>query len=302
MIKSVTVVNHLEERLKMEMGNNYLETGFLISSIDGLGPGDAEISTTELAATDGSVYNSARLSSRNIVLNLIFFETESIEDARQRTYRYFPLKRRIKLIIETDNRELQIDGYVESNEPDIFSEREGTSISIICPNPYFYSTQGSVTIFGGIEPMFEFPFSNESLTEKLLIMSEIRHKYENVLFYTGDVKSGVTIKVQFRGAAKGITLYNVKAREIMRIDTDKLKSIIGSDPQNGDEMIISTITGSKSLTYYRYGKAYNVLNCLDRDSDWITLDIGENILAFTADYGEINLTFEIYSNSLFGGI
>lgn len=301
MIKSVTVINHLNEKLEMELGNP-AETGFLISSIEGIGPGEADISTTELAATDGAVYNSARLLSRNIILNFIFLEHPTIEDTRQLSYKFFPLKKNLTLIFETDNRSLQIDGYVESNSPEIFSDQEGTSISIICPNPYFYSLGSELTVFSGIEPMFEFPFFNESLTEPLLIMSELRMKYENVIFYEGDAETGMVIKIHFVGPASGITIYNVKSRESMKIDTTKLEAIVGSPIQAADDLVISTITGKKSLIFMREGKIYNVLNCLDRDSDWLKLAIGENVIAFTADEGNYNLQFEVYNDILFEGV
>lgn len=301
MIKSVTVTNHLGESLKMDL-ENYEETGFLISSIDGLGPGSADISTTELAATDGAVYNSARLISRNIVINLIFIGQDSIETLRQKTYKFFPLKKDLTLMVETDNRSLQIDGYVESNEPDIFSDQEGTSISIICPNPYFYSVVTNSTVFSGIEPMFEFPFSNESLTENLIEFAEIRTKYENVIYYDGDAETGVVIKIHFSGEVDNIAIYNVNSRETMKIDTTKLAAIVGSAIQSSDDLIISTITGKKSITFVRSGKEYNVLNCLDRDSKWIKLDIGQNVIAFTAEAGEHNMQFEVYNDVLFGGI
>lgn len=301
MIKAVTVTNHLGESLRMDLVN-YQESGMIISSITGIGPGEAEISTTELAATDGAVYNSARLVSRNIVFEIIFFDLVSIENARQRTYKFFPLKKDVTLEFETDNRSLLINGYVESNDPDIFSEQEGTSISIICPNPYFYSAEVDTTVFSGIEPMFYFPFSNESLTEKKLIMSEIRTKYENVIFYEGDSETGMIIFIHFVGEATNITIYNVKSRNLMRIDTDKLANIVGSPIEFGDDLIISTISGQKSITFVRNGKTYNVLNCLDRNSDWLTLAVGENVLAFTAETGDHNLQFQISNNILFGGV
>lgn len=301
MIKSVTVTNNLGESLKMSL-TDYMESGLLISSIDGIGPGQADISTTELAAADGAVYNSARLLSRNIVMNFIFFPKPTIEDTRQLTYKYFPIKSEVVLTFETDNRSIQIDGRVESNDPDIFSDQEGTSISIICPNPYFYSSYPEITIFSGIEPMFYFPFSNESLTEKKLIMSEIRTKYENVVFYEGDSETGVTIKIHFIGEVEGITIYNVKSRERMKINTEKLAAIVGSPIELGDDLVISTVKGQKYLAFYRNGKEYNVLNALDRNSDWLELKVGENVIAFTAESGDHNMQFQVYNDVLFGGV
>lgn len=301
MIKSLTVTNHLGESLTMGIEDPNT-TGLLISNIDGIGPGQADISTTELAATDGAVYNSSRLVSRNITIDLIFQGDPTIEDSRYLTYKYFPLKKEVVLTIVTDKRALQIDGYIESNDPNIFDKQEGTSISIVCPNPYFYSLGTQTTVFSGIEPMFEFPFCNDSLTEKKLIFGEIQTKYENVVFYEGDAETGVLIEIHFIGPASGISIFNVENRETMKIDTNKIASIVGSEIVAGDSLVISTVTGKKSLTFWREGQSYNVLNCLDRKSDWLKLYLGLNVIAFTAVTGSSNLQFTISNDSLFEGV
>lgn len=301
MIHKVTVINHMGDYYELGL-KDYEKTGFLITSITGLGPGSADINTTELAAADGSIYNSSRLTSRNIVIMMKYLFNPTIEDVRQLSYKIFPLKKNISLIIETDNREIMIDGYVESNEPNIFSSSEDTQISIICPNPFFYSTSFNKTVFSGIEPLFEFPFSNESLTEKLIEFSEIRTKYENVVTYYGDAETGIIISIHFLGRAKNIVVYNVTTRQTMGIDTSKIEAIIGSEIKAADDIIINTSMGKKSATFIRDGKSYNILNAIDRDADWIKLDIGDNVLAFTAEENEVNLQFTITNDILYEGV
>lgn len=121
MIKSVTVVNYLGESFKMELMRPE-ESGFIIQSITGIGPVKANINNTELSTGDGAVYNSSRLTVRNIIFKLCFLPNPTIEHTRQKSYKYFPVKKPIKLIFETDNRVSECSGYVESNEPDIFSK------------------------------------------------------------------------------------------------------------------------------------------------------------------------------------
>ena len=124
MIKSVTVTNYLGDSIKLELTRPE-KSGFIIKSIDGLGPSPANVNTTEVSTNDGSLFNSARSSQRNIVLKLQFTETftESIEDIRQKTYKYFPLKKNLTLLIETDNRIVSTVGYPETNEPTIFDAK-----------------------------------------------------------------------------------------------------------------------------------------------------------------------------------
>ena len=165
MIKSITVTNYLGDSIKLVLARPE-ESGFVVTSVTGLGSGKANINTTEIATNDGDLFNSARLQKRNIVISLKYLWKDSIEDVRQLSYKYFPIKKKLTLLIETDNRSAEIDGYTESNEPDIFSKDEGSDVSIVCPNPFFYSAGEdgiNTTIFYGVEPLFEFPFSNESL-------------------------------------------------------------------------------------------------------------------------------------------
>ena len=145
MIKALTVTNPYGEPVRIVLANEDARHGLLIKSIDGLGPAKANINVVQMATLDGSYYNSARLDQRNIVIGLIF--NGDIENARLNTYEDFPIKGEVKLEIETDRRTVYTKGYVESNEPDIFSKQEEAQISIICPDPYFYDVE-SVQISG----------------------------------------------------------------------------------------------------------------------------------------------------------
>ena len=307
MIYSIVVTNYLGDRIKLELGKPDV-SGFLIKSITGLGPAKANVNTTEVSTNDGSLFNSARLSQRDIVLDMVFINTvygESIEELRQKSYKYFPLKKSVELTIETDNRYVKTTGYVESNEPNIFSSQEGTQISIICPDPYFYSAGedgNNVTNFYSIDPMFEFPFSNESLDEPLLVFGEIQIKTEGVITYHGDSEIGVMIYIHAIGPATNINIYNTETREVMRINTEKISSLTGKGIVASDDIVINTAKGEKSITLIREGVSYNILNCLDKNTDWFTLVKGDNIFAFTADSGVTNLQFRVENKVIYEGV
>lgn len=307
MIYSFAVTNYLGDRIKLELGRPDI-SGFLIKSVTGLGPVKANVNTTEVVTNDGSMFNSARLSQRNIVFQLAFVDTiygETIEDVRQKSYKYFPAKKNVEIVIETDNRYVKIKGYVESNEPDIFSSQEGTQISIICPDPYFYSAGedgNNVTDFYTIDPVFEFPFSNESLTEPLLVFGEIQIKTEGVITYHGDSEIGVVIYIHAIEKATNINIYNTETREVMSINTDRLEQLTGKGLVASDDIVINTAKGEKSITLVREGVSYNILNCLDKNTDWFSLSKGDNIFAFTAETGVTNLQFRIENQVIYEGV
>lgn len=304
MIKSITVENYLGDAVVLELMNPE-KSGFIVEEVTGLGSGKADINTTEISTNDGSLFNSSRVPSRNIVLSLKFLWNKTVEETRHLSYKYFPIKKKVKLIIETDDRLAEIEGYVESNDPTIFSEEEGSDISIICPNPFFYSSGPNgtnTTILSNVEPNFEFPFSNESLTAKLLEMSIMNSETEKVVTYDGDSEVGVTITIHATGPAKNITIYKIDTAETMRIDTDKMEALTGSGIIARDDIIISTIKGSKSVTLLRSGKTYNILNCLDKNADWFQLSKGDNQFAFRAESGDSNLQFKIENKIVYEGV
>lgn len=304
MIKSVTVTNHLDESIKLDLFNPE-ESGFVIKNIDGLGPVKANINFKELATNDGSIDNSARLSSRNIVMSLQFIESPTIEETRLKSYKYFPIKRNIKILIETDNRICETIGRVETNVPTIFSNAEGCQISILCPNPYFYSAGengANQTIFYGTNPLFEFPFSNESLTEDLIEFGSIENRTEGTIYYDGDAEIGITIQIHAVGEAAGLVIYNTRTRELMRINDDKLKSLIGSGIQAGDEITITTSRGEKGIYMLRSGVTTNILNSLEKPIKWFQLSKGDNTFAYTASAGLTNLQFRIENKVIYEGV
>lgn len=303
MIKSVTVTNYTGESKTMELAKPE-DSGFIITNIDGLGPPAANVNVTELSTTDGAFYNSARLTSRNIVLSLRFMG-EDIEAIRQLTYKYFPIKQRVTLLFELDNRYAECYGWVEKNEPKIFAEFEETQISIICPDPYFYSAgeDGThVTLFSGIIAMFEFPFSNESLTEDLIEMSWTLNRTEQIITYEGDAEVGMIMKLHFNDVVKNIGIYNLGTGESLKINTDKITELTGTGIGDGDEIIISTERGNKYATLLRGGKYTNILNCIDRYSDWLQLRKGENKFSYSAEQGGTEIDFMIENRIIYEGV
>jgi hypothetical protein len=304
MIKSVTVTNYIGESIKLEL--RFPEkSGFLIQEISGLGPSKANINSTELSTTDGSVYNSSRLNSRNIVLTLKLMAKPTVEDIRQLSYKYFPIKKRLKLTIETDNRICETYGYVESNEPNIFSNLESTQISIVCPDPYFYSAGedgNTVTILSGIESIFEFPFSNESYDENVINISEVITSRSQSIEYNGDSEIGISIYIHAIGTVNNLIIYNLTTRENMRIDNSRLVSLTGSGIIEGDDIFIRTVKGQKSITLLRNGIFTNIINCLGVNANWFQLSKGSNVFMFDAEEGRTNLYFRIENQTVYEGV
>lgn len=306
MIKSITVTNYLNQSLTFELRHPE-KSGFLVYDISGLGPAKADINYTDLSSTDGAVFNSSRVVSRNIVMSFLFVSDEDIESVRQMSYKYFPIKKRVVLTIETDNRTAQIAGYVESNTPIMFSRRQTTQISIICPDPNFYSITSDATVFSGTFPNFEFPFENPSLTLDEIEFGTMVNLLEAPVFYSGESDVGMKMTISAKGPVENIFVYNYITGEALQIDTVRLAALMGTpldEPGviDGDTIIISTVRGDKYVKLIRNDVEYNVLNALAKDSDWIRLVSGDNLISYSAEEGIEYLQFRVDNQVIYEGI
>lgn len=304
MINSVTVRNFRDEEITITLSEAEPAHGLIIKEIKGLGPSNANINTTDFATVDGSMFNSARMTERSIDITLLLTFAPDIETSRQRTYKYFPIKKPVTLIFDTTNRFAKITGYVEKNEPDVFSKEESLTITILCDNPYFYNAKGTqVTEFGAVDPLFEFPFENNSLDENLIEFSAYAERKERLIDYEGDAEVGIRMRIHATDDIGDITIYNFVTKEKMIIYEDKLKSLTGSGLHDGDELFISTEIRNTYASLLRDGSYTNVLNAIDRASDWFQLQKGKNVFAFTTSNDtDDKLIFSIENDVIYEGI
>ena len=305
MINSVTVTNPKGESVLIEL--MYPErSGFAVKEIDGLGPPDADVNITELSTMDGGYFNTARVGSRNLVFNFRFVHDYSIEEARMLSYKYFPIKKRIKIVIQTETRHVETYGYVEKNQPDIFTNETSAQISVLCPDAYFYSTGDEgliVSNFYSVAPQFEFPFYNKHLVDPTINMGEIRYSSIQNVYYEGDVDAGVIIRVHATGTATGLSLYRTDSMEKIVIDHAKFRAITGgTDIIAGDDIIISTVRGDKYAYLLRNGALTSIINALGVDTNWFQLSPGDNQIAFDATTGKLNLQITVEHRILYEGV
>jgi Phage tail protein len=114
-----------------------------VRNIDGLDPVKASINTSPFGSVDGSSYVGSSVISRNIVLTLHpnpDWHTWTYESLRKLLYSYFMPKRSVRLVFYSDDMDpVEISGYVESVEVNMFTKDPDLVVSVICPDPYFSS-------------------------------------------------------------------------------------------------------------------------------------------------------------------
>lgn len=306
MINSFIVTNHLGESLELILADPD-SSGLAVLSATGLGQVQADVNLTELAGSDFRTVNSAKLTKRNIVFKVKYWG-DDIEQSRHIADKYFPTKKFITLQINTDTRQLVTSGMVEKNEPDIFSKNTTGQISILCPDPFLYSTTPAVVPFGGIEPKFEFPFPNEgnivdSNGWDTFEFGNIRISKEKSIYYTGEAETGVTIQVDAIGPVRDLTFYDINDYQRIKLNDDIIASITGGTSiMAGDKIIISTSKTQKFATLVRSGVTYNIINALGMPVQWFELERGDNIFSYSASEGEYDMIINVKHRIAYKGI
>jgi hypothetical protein len=260
MLKRVVITNCYGESMEYKIdgvqANN--PSGLIITEIEGLGPVKANINMTDLATTDGGLFNSARLSTRNIVIKGLFTHVTSIEEARLLSYKYFPIKKKLTFRIETDNRTAETTGYVESNEPEIFEEECSCQISVLCESAYFDGGKIGYT-FGNTIPLLKFAFGNESLNEPLIKISENATPQEvNKIDYEGDTDAGVEFKVDLP-SDDFTDVFNVTSMSISKENNEKMDLNFGKMSNLVPNTSPVNLDSGKCFFVYSQRKTYKFL-------------------------------------------
>lgn len=304
MIESITAINALGERLLLDFSDPW-SSGMLVTLVDGLGPVEGQVNQSKASTGVGVRTNSTTAGGRNVVLKLKLLDKPTAEDVRLETYRFFPVLEEVTLLIKSGRRYATVTGTVETNKPDIFASEPTTTISILSDDTYLFDAtpQGIVsTLFYSVEDAFEFPFSNESLTSKLIEFGRIKSEYTKEVAYLGDVPTGVVITITALGDAGDLVIYNPVSNAAIRISSTKIQAKTGFGIIAGDVITIDTRDRKKGVWLLRKGTTTRILNSMERGSDWLQMIRGTNKFAYSAAYGAANLQISIQSQVLYQGV
>lgn len=260
-----------------------------VIGVEGLTPPPTAVNTSTGGLIDGAFYNSSRVEMRNIVITLVL--NGDIEQNRQQLYKIFNIKKPCKIYFQNERRNVQIIGYVETVDGDLFTMREQIQISIICPRPYFEDLDILYTELSEIARMFEFPFSIED--NDPVPFSEILSYPLCTINNGGDVECGCTIDITVTGTVTDLTIYNTTQQTFIGFSYSF---------QAGDEITINTNSGQMGAVLTRNGQTVNLLNYIIENSTWFRLDIGDNEFTYSTTAGADYVQIVFATANLYGGV
>lgn len=257
-------------------------------SVTGANPPSANINTSTVVGMDGTLFNSARVNQRNIVLTLAIHYP--IESNRQVLYDLFKIKGIVKVKYKTDFRDVYISGYVESIEVNAWSQSQVAQISIICPQPFWMAQEDTVIHFTDSIALFEFPFSIPAEGIEFSRVNQLTTVFMNV----GEIEIGgiITLRAIANGVENPI-FYNLTTQKFFGLNVTM---------QSGDVITINTNYGQKSVMLKRGGIVTNILSDRKPLSDWIQFIPGMNTLSIDAAENLSSLDATVTITQKFGGV
>lgn len=279
---SLSVQNAKGDKLQLSFNPDYLVRA------EGLNSLSANINSTKSAGADGSTLNSAALNERNIVFYINILQP--IETNRNKLYKFFNVKNKVRIYYKNKLLNVYIDGIVETFDCEPFSKSETAIVSIICNDPYFKAVTESTYSFVNIKPLFKFPFA---IPAAGVAFGDIMRS-TNILVNHGDVESGIIIEFYARTS-------QILNPSFFNRTTQKYISLT-FDMQQGDTIRINTNKRQKSITLIRDGISSNIINCMVSGSEWVTLAAGENEISYSADEGQSNLDTRVYTTNKYMGV
>lgn len=116
---------------------------FEVRNIDGLGAVKADVNTTQMGSINKETFSGSSSGKRNIVLTLGLdpdWDNWTVSRLRRLLDQYFMPHFQTRLVFESmEFSPVEIFGYIESNEPNMFTKDPEQQVSIICPDPDFTS-------------------------------------------------------------------------------------------------------------------------------------------------------------------
>lgn len=266
------------------------DTEIFLIDVDGVSKADYDIETVKQAGLDGERYKGGSRAKRPI--SFVFGIPYNYDLYSDRLHAFFAQGIGGTLYSYLDTRTRKIEYIPESVEVEPTGVLRQASISIICPNPMFKDSNGTITTMAIWEDLIAFPtVGGLEIPEQFEVTRKVNSLIKSIYNSSG-VVSGLVIEFYATGAVSMPSLIDINRHEQFQLkDTMPL--------QNGDRVRIDTDALTVTLT--RAGKTSNIITSKKYGSKWLQLHPADNLFRYDAAEGIDNLSVTIESNQLYGG-
>lgn len=258
---------------------------FLLQNCDGIYEASHNVSTEDNTNMDGATYLGTTIKMRNIVLTLA--DESNSYKKRDLLYQLFKPKSPGTFRYEDGDEIREIEYYPESVVFTKVGTAQVATVSLLCPDPYFYDLDDSVAMMAEFLPSFHFAHEFKASKEELGYRQ--KEKIMTIANYIGVGGTGMTIEISCTGAVTNPVITHIETDKSITIGTDSKPLSM----EAGDKVAISTYDGNKHVYLTHDGTTTKINNYLSEDSVFLQLGHGENSIGYSAKEGVDNMIVRI---------
>ena len=262
---------------------------FKLIAAEGLHGVEVEFSENDSAYTDGSTVDNARVLPRGIALK--FALCGDVAASLDIFHTVVKSKQVGKLIKTEGERETKIQGRVTVPPYTRLSDAVAVELQLYCGQPYWEDVQELVGTISEIVDLLNLPEAGRGFPDEGVPFGGLNIEKTQTITNDGDTSVGLTIVINALGEVENPRIACSTGEQngfYLRLNTTL---------NDGDEVIISTHKGAKSITIngsaYKNGvPIYSLLEYVSED--WLQLETGANIFNITSDTEGARVYFYIY--------
>jgi hypothetical protein len=253
--------------------------------LDGFGSLDNDITMNSNAFGDGSAQAGERLGHRDRTVKAIVRDSNKNAVLRQQAINFFKFKHSFKLYITYMGVTRWCEGSLHKlqvSEGNIY-KAVSLQFTILSAIPYFKSVDNFGKDIAEVIPMIGFPYIN---TSKGMPTGIYNFEKEVNIYNDGDVDT--FCKAVFKANGDVVNPKLLVNGKFVRIITNMVKD---------DVVIMDFTTPRVNITK----NGVNIIGATDRTSDLseMNLNIGDNVIGYSADDGDSSMQVSIYYNKLY---
>lgn len=262
---------------------------FKLIAAEGLHGVEVEFSETDSAYTDGATVDNARALPRGIALK--FALCGDVAASLDIFHAVVKSKQVGKLIKTERERETKIQGRVTVPPYTRLTDAVVVELHLYCGQPYWEDVQELVGTISELVDLLYFPEEGRGFPTEGVPFGVINTEKTQTITNDGDTSVGLTIVINALGEVKNPRLACSTGEQngfYLKLNTTL---------KDGDEVIISTHKGAKSITingsaYINGVPIYSLLEYVSED--WLQLETGANVFNITSDTEGAKVYFYIY--------
>ena len=278
-------LERLRDSMTLRLTQN--ESRYQVLAVDGIEGPEIDMSTYEIATTDGSKVSNIRMPEREITITLVF--RGNVERNRMALYQLCRVRSIIRLHFETNGGAKYIDGYLRVNDGNRFDDPTFTQdVTFICPDPYFKAEQPITADMSREYAAFVFPSIMGGFAmsaghgRPTGVFSALRTATINSV---SENETGIVITMRFKVDTWRVVIMNADTGERFDIKTPAYYTSghTGEKFLAGDTVVVNTIDGQKSVSWTHTYTTKDAIAWVSDDSEFFQLQAGDNSFSYVVN-------------------